>query len=66
MRVHRITDIDGKTFQCAPGHGGNDFTLCGMTLDDDPTIMMSQELITGKVTCKHCLELIKYCKSIKL
>ena len=66
MLVHRITDTEGETFQHAEGHSGNDYTLCGLTLDRDSTVIKSHEVITGKITCPECIAIIKHCKTLKL
>lgn len=36
------------------------FTICGAAWDDQP----AKELKKGKVTCKACIAIIEYCKSI--
>lgn len=66
MLVHKITDIDGGTLQHADGHSGNDYTLCGLTLDGDSTVINSHEVITGKITCPECIAIIKHCRTLKL
>ena len=42
----------------------SDFTLCGITLDNDSETAGTYEEKQGKITCKDCLEIINYCKTL--
>lgn len=66
MLVHKVTDIDGEALQHAASADGTDCTLCGLTLDGDQKIVLSQEEVQGKITCDICLRIIRYCKKLKL
>jgi hypothetical protein len=48
----------------------SDYTLCGISLDenepDDDDVLCEYVQEEGKITCKKCIAIIKYCKSIKL
>lgn len=66
MRVFRITTVDGDMRQHARHPLGIDYTLCGTSLDDDPTVTRSIEEREGSVTCEHCLAMVCFCKAIKL
>lgn len=44
----------------------SDFTLCGLTLDGDTKTAGGFEITKEKVDCKVCIDLVKFCKSIKL
>lgn len=43
----------------------NDYTLCGVTLDGDPSTGGSFKNTFKKVDCIHCIGIIEFCKSIK-
>lgn len=64
MQVHRITDTDGITLQHAQGPAGNDYTLCGLTLDGDPDLVQHQEIVPGKIDCPDCLATIRHCRAL--
>ncbi len=44
---------------------GNDYTLCGETLDGDPETVGDYESTTDKVNCKTCIDLVKTFKKVK-
>ena len=44
-------------------YGG--FTLCGVSIYGDYTTDL-KENVKGKITCSHCINIIKECKGIKL
>lgn len=43
----------------------NDYTLCGLSLDGDTGTTGAFKATKQKVNCKHCIEIIEYCKKIK-
>lgn len=46
---------------------GADYTLCGVTLDDDThTAGTVEVVISKKITCHECRSIIEYCKNITL
>ncbi|MDD3875510.1 MAG: hypothetical protein PHT69_02755 [Bacteroidales bacterium] len=44
---------------------GNDYTLCGLTLDMDTKTCGDFENTSEKVNCTKCQEIVDYCKSIR-
>lgn len=49
------------------GADGNDFTLCGITLDgDDMTAGSYQEISATRVTCPSCVAIIRHCRRAKI
>jgi hypothetical protein len=44
---------------------GNDYTLCGLTLDMDGRTTGDYQETTEKVNCPNCQKIVDYCKSIK-
>lgn len=44
----------------------SDYTLCGISLDENEEDFGNWYLGEGKITCKECLAIIKYCKKIKI
>lgn len=61
---------DGEDFaegQHAFGGGGSDFTLCGVTLDgDEKTYGTYRGKLVTKITCPHCVRIIKFCKTLPI
>lgn len=66
MHVLRVTTVEGETRQHAASPLGSDYALCGLTLDDDPTVIRKIEERDGAVTCEQCLTVIRFCKTVKL
>lgn len=66
MRVLRITTTEGETRQHVESPLGTDYTLCGLTTDDDPTVVRKMEERDGAVTCEQCRSIIRFCKTVKL
>lgn len=45
---------------------GVDYTLCGLETAGDEDIEIGVGVVTKeKVTCPHCLEIVRYCKTIR-
>lgn len=42
-----------------------DHTLCGLTMDGDSATCGDFEIVTGRITCSQCLEIIRHCKQYK-
>lgn len=53
---------DGVTH--CEGWNGNDFTLCGFTLDGDQGPVIKCDDPTEKINCDDCRSIIKFCRSI--
>lgn len=64
MRIKRVTTADGETLQHVESPLGVDFTLCGLTLDDDTRTIKRIEDREGRITCEHCRIIIDFCKSL--
>lgn len=47
-----------------PAPGGNDFTLCGLTLDEDPLTAGDYKETMEKVDCEYCIQIVEFCKKI--
>jgi len=46
---------------------GIDYTLCGLSLDDDPKTTGSHEVVTASaVTCPYCNAIIKHCRGVRI
>lgn len=43
----------------------NDYTLCGLTLDNDPMTTGSFKETKKKVNCDYCKGIVDYCKGIR-
>ena len=44
----------------------SDYTLCGITLDDDDKTAGPHEIVRGNaVTCPDCIAIIKHCRGVK-
>lgn len=57
-------DIDNKATH-ATNPSGLDYTLCGVTMDGDPSTAGSFEMIEEKyITCPDCVRIIKFCKTL--
>lgn len=49
------------------GANGADYTLCGITLDDDPETAGPSEIVTAAaVTCPDCIAIIKHCRGVRI
>lgn len=44
----------------------SDFTLCGLTLDEDSGTLGRYSTVKSKITCSQCLAIIRHCKQIKI
>lgn len=44
---------------------GNDYTLCGLTLDMDGITCGDYENTNEKINCRNCQEIVDYCKPIR-
>lgn len=42
------------------------YTLCGLTLDMDQATCGDYKMTNKKVNCKHCKEIVKHCKTLKI
>lgn len=66
MKVTRIqikTDTDNDV-HFDSGH--NEYTLCGLDTMGDPTLKISEPVITNKkVDCPQCIRIVKFCMRIK-
>ena len=52
-------------FHADAGWGGDDFTLCGITLDGDEETAGDFRGVGGeKINCPVCLDIIQFCKKI--
>ena len=46
---------------------GIDYTLCGLSLDDDPKTTGPHEVVTASaVTCPDCIAVIKHCRGVRI
>lgn len=62
----RDSDIDATVLHMH-GADGNDYTLCGITLDCDPdTAGTWREVTAPKVTCPACVAIIRHCRGAKI
>lgn len=43
---------------------GSDYTLCGITLDGDPSTAGDFDSTTKKVGCKQCIEIVEFSKKV--
>lgn len=60
------TDINSDVLHMC-GADGNDFTLCGITLDGDDKTAGSFNVINApRVTCPSCVAIIKHCRRAKI
>lgn len=64
QQIDRYSEVvDRHVVVHAGAHGGNDYTLCGAALDGEDG--NGQMLRTRRrVTCRECIGIIRYCKSI--
>lgn len=45
----------------------SDYTLCGITLDNDPETAGPYEFVTASaVTCPGCIAIIKHCRGVRI
>jgi hypothetical protein len=44
---------------------GIDYTLCGVSCDDDYNIGSHMILNSGIITCPDCISIIKHCRNVK-
>jgi hypothetical protein len=66
MKVQRI-DYNGRIENHAPSVLSDDYTLCGLdNVGDMDLNIKKMETIEGKITCSLCIDIIKFCKSIKI
>lgn len=71
MRLIRFLG-DGEDDVCnknlhIEGHDGKDFTLCGLSLDNDTGTVGTNECVKAKkITCPDCKNIIQYCRDISL
>jgi hypothetical protein len=54
-------EVQAKLVHCGPADG-NDFTLCGFTLDGDQGEIPEWE--GSRIDCPQCLAVIRFCQSI--
>jgi len=46
---------------------GIDYTLCGLSLDDDPMTTGPHEIVSAtSVTCPECIAIIKHCRGVRI
>ena len=57
----KFYEVEAKLLHCE-GVDGNDFTLCGFTLDGDQGEILDWE--GGRIDCPQCLAIIRFCQSI--
>jgi len=68
MKVMRMWPAEGDSGEPrnhAFEQGGNDYTLCGYTLDGDELVVKDNKIIEGQITCEQCWAIIEYCRTIK-
>ena len=44
----------------------SDYTLCGLSMDNDSETTGEYDYVNEKITCEQCLEIIRYCRKLKL
>ena len=44
----------------------SDYTLCGLSMDGDTETTGEYDNVSEKITCEQCLEIIRYCRKIKI
>jgi hypothetical protein len=50
-----------------PGTGGNDYTLCGLSLDGDmSTVGTCEKVRAPAVTCPGCIAVIRHCRGVRV
>ena len=60
------TEINSEVLHMG-GADGNDYTLCGITLDgDDLTAGSYTEITAPRVTCPSCVAIIQHCRRAKI
>ena len=65
MNIH----FKNKEFKDSGNHAvgtQSDYTLCGLSMDNDPETTGEYDHVNEKITCKQCLEIIRYCRKIKI
>ena len=64
---HKIIFFDGKIEVHLGGPEQGDAALCGHDLAGDCGLgWETAEPTKDKVTCPHCIAIVKYCKKVKL
>jgi len=66
MQIVRITTVEGETRQHVDHPYAVDYTLCGLSTDDDPLVIKAVERKEGGITCEQCRMVIHFCKKIRL
>ncbi len=62
IHIRIKTDIDNVVHL----GGMTDSTLCGLEISGDSTLSIEPGIITmDKITCDHCIYIIKLCKLVK-
>lgn len=44
----------------------SDYTLCGVTMDSDPTTAGSFRVSSSAVNCKECVRIILHCRGVRV
>lgn len=57
----KFYEVEASLVHCGPADG-NDFTLCGFTLDGDQGEIVEWD--GSRIDCPQCLAIIKFCRSI--
>ena len=57
----KYLEMDDQIVHC-DGVGGNDFTLCGFSLDGDQGEIIPWDV--SRIDCPQCLAIIHFCRSI--
>lgn len=57
----KFYEVEAMIVHCGPADG-NDFTLCGFTLDGDQGEIL--EWNSGRIDCPQCVAIIDFCRSI--
>ena len=61
----RMCDTQGEVRTHAQRPFGNDYTLCGFTLDADRTVVAWEKDTAGPITCEECWAIIAFCRTVK-
>ena len=61
----RMKDVDGQVRTHAQRPDGNDFTLCGFTLDGDRSCVEWEQTTDDPITCEQCWAVITFVRSIR-
>ena len=64
-----LENTDGDIKTCIKSIQNGEYTLCGTAFDSSPDFEDQWWIdckSKGPITCEKCIEIIQYCKSIKL